>query len=102
MLLLLILFCLSCVGLVGWGFTGWNRCLRFASLMGASMAGFVLPQVIGEYNSGRILHTFDGGLEMFMIMCLLLHGGGSGRRHLGISPATEETFGPRPVTTGGE
>jgi hypothetical protein len=70
MLLLLILLCLACVALVGWGFTGPNRCLRYASLLGASMAGFVVPQVIGAYNSGR-LHDLDGALEMFTVMALL-------------------------------
>jgi hypothetical protein len=70
MLLLLILLCLSCVALIGWGFTGPNRCLRFASLIGASVAGFILPQVFGAFNSGR-LHNFDGGLEMFVLMAVL-------------------------------
>ncbi len=70
MLLLLILLCLACVALVGWGFTGPNHCLRFASLLGASVAGFILPQVFGEFNTGR-LSNFDGGLEMLVIMTLL-------------------------------
>jgi oligosaccharide repeat unit polymerase len=70
MLLLLILLCLACVALVGWGFTGPNRCLRFPSLFGASAAGFLVPQVIGAFNSDR-MHNLDGGLEMFVIMALL-------------------------------
>ena len=73
MLLLLILLCLACVALVGWGFTGPNRCLRYPSLFGASVAGFILPQVIGAYSSDR-LHNIDGALEMFVIMTLLCMG----------------------------
>jgi hypothetical protein len=71
LLLLLILLCLSCVGLVGWGFTGPNRCLRFCSLMGASMTGFIVPQVIGQFNSSDKTLTIDGSLQMFVIMAIL-------------------------------
>jgi oligosaccharide repeat unit polymerase len=70
MLLLLILLSLSCVFLIGWGFTGPNRSLRFASLLGATVAGFVVPQVIGLHNSGA-MHNSAGALEMFAVMTFL-------------------------------
>jgi hypothetical protein len=56
------------VALVAWGFTGSNRSLRLASLMGASMAGFAVPQVVG-LNNALVLQ--DGALEMFIIMAVL-------------------------------
>src|SRR4051812_33581571 len=67
MLVLIILLCLGCVSLIGWGFTGPNRSLRFASLMGATMAGFVVPQVIG-LNNAQVLP--EGALEMFVIVAV--------------------------------
>jgi hypothetical protein len=68
MYFLITLLCLACVTLVAWGFTGRNRCLRFSSLMGASVAGFIVPQVIG-LNNAQILP--EGALEMFAIMAVL-------------------------------
>ncbi|HEY1381121.1 MAG TPA: hypothetical protein VGF55_30255, partial [Gemmataceae bacterium] len=64
---LFIVLCLACVALVGWGFTGPNRSLRFASLMGASIAGFILPQVYG-LNKARAVP--EGAMEMFIVVAL--------------------------------
>src|SRR4051794_2633974 len=68
MILLITALCLTCVILIAWGFTGFNRCLRFASLFAMSMAGFAIPQVVGLYNNKTLP---DGALEMFVIMATL-------------------------------
>jgi hypothetical protein len=71
MFILITALCAVCVGLIAWGFTGPNRSLRFASLMGASMAGFAVPQVIGESNA-RVLT--EPVLAMFVLMTILCMG----------------------------
>jgi hypothetical protein len=68
MIVLIVILCVTCVALLAWGFTGFNRSLRFASLLGASMAGFAVPQVIGLSNNPVLP---DGALEMFVLMAVL-------------------------------
>ena len=70
---LLIILCLSCVALVGWGFSGPNRALRFPTLMALSVAGFILPQVIGAFNNVDSSPAYQEGLGMFIltaVMCM--------------------------------
>jgi hypothetical protein len=100
MLLLITSLCFVCLALIVWGFTGPNRSLRFASLFGASMAGFALPQVIGESNAGVVP---PGILQMFIGMSLLcmvaaLVGDLFGYKHAGRGRRTIADYDERRVT----
>jgi hypothetical protein len=99
MVVLIVVMCLTCVALVAWGFTGFNRSLRFASLMGASMAGFAVPQVIGLEHA-KVLQ--DGALEMFIgmaVLCMVcaLAGDLWGYGHPGSSPRRLADYDERRV-----
>jgi hypothetical protein len=68
MLFFLTSLCFVCLALIVYGFTGSNRSLRFATLLGASVTGFIVPEVFGEYNAGVVpLET----LKMYIGMTVL-------------------------------
>src|SRR5947209_5748052 len=100
MLLLITSLCFVCLALIAWGFTGPNRSLRYASLFGASVAGFAVPQVVGENNAGVVP---AGVLQMFIGMCLLcmvcaLLGDVLGYQHPGRRRRTLADYDERRVT----
>src|SRR5207302_10371923 len=49
---------------------GPNRSLRFACLLGASMAGFAVPQVIGETSAGVVPTAILGSFILLAILCM--------------------------------
>jgi hypothetical protein len=57
--------------MIGWGFTGPNRSLRYPTLMGLSVSGFVLPQVVGAFNNVDSNTAYQEGLWMFILMAVL-------------------------------
>lgn len=69
MVMLLILLSLGCAGVLTWGFTGYNRCLRYSFLLSASIVGFAFPQLYGLFNSHKVP---EEALEITTFMFLLV------------------------------
>lgn len=68
---LLSVFAGVCLGLIGWGMLKPGRVCEFPFLMGATFAGFVLPQAVGlTWGQGHA----PAGSDAALVMCILCAG----------------------------